>query len=358
MEDSLIAEILTNPALWISLLVIGTIVLSSLERIVYKRLYPKLAASKHVWDESILHAIHIPLQIFIWLYGLSFCIEAIGYFIEYKTLSPVVRSIRGVGISLLFVWFLIRLVKEFEVRLTHLKKAKKMFDPTTVRAFSQIFRIIVILIAGLILLQTFGIPISGIVAFGGAGGLAAGLAAKDLLANLFGSMMIFLDRPFKIGDWISSPDKQIEGVVEQIGWRLTRVRKFDKRPLFIPNSTFTTISIENPSRMLNRRIRTVVGIRYEDSRNIKVILEDIQQMLLNHPEIDTTKACYVNLIGFGDFALNCEIYTFTKTTAWIPFQAIQQDVLIKVIEVIHKHGADIAYPTSTLKVPDGISIQN
>ena len=86
-------------------------------------------------------------------------------------------------------------------------------------------------------------------AFGGIGGIAIGFAAKDLLANFFGALMIFLDRPFSIGDWIRSPDREIEGVVEDIGWRSTKIRTFDKRPLFIPNSAFASLTVENASKM-------------------------------------------------------------------------------------------------------------
>ena len=90
-------------------------------------------------------------------------------------------------------------------------------------------------------------------------------AAKDLLANFFGGLTIYLDRPFAVGDWIRSPDREIEGTVERIGWRLTLIRTFDKRPLYIPNAVFTTIAVENPSRMHNRRIYETIGIRYDDA---------------------------------------------------------------------------------------------
>ena len=101
--------------------------------------------------------------------------------------------------------------------------------------------------------------------FGGVGGLIVGLAAKDLLSNFFGGMMIYFDRPFKVGDWIRSPDRQIEGTVERIGWRMTIIRTFDKRPLYVPNSVFSSIVVENPSRMLNRRINETFGLRYQDA---------------------------------------------------------------------------------------------
>ena len=117
---------------------------------------------------------------------------------------------------------------------------------------------------------------------------------------------------------------------------------------------FSTIAVENPSRMENRRIRTVVGLRYADAQKVAVILKDIETMLRSHPEIDTRKTLFVHLIEFGPSSLNFLIYTFTKTTDWVRFQAIQQDVFLKILEVIHGHGAKCAFPTTTVHIPEGI----
>ncbi|WP_258868179.1 mechanosensitive ion channel family protein [Alkalilimnicola ehrlichii] len=130
----------------------------------------------------------------------------------------------------------------------------------------------VIVIAGLVVLQTLGISIAGVLAFGGVGGIAVGFAARDLLANFFGGLTVYLDRPFSVGDWIRSPDREIEGTVERIGWRQTRIRTFDLRPLYVPNSTFNSIALENPSRMSNRRIFETIGIRYNDADKMATIV--------------------------------------------------------------------------------------
>ena len=134
----------------------------------------------------------------------------------------------------------------------------------------------------LTVMQLFDYSVSGLLAFGGIGGIAVGFAAKDLLANFFGGLMIYLDRPFSVGDWIRSPDKEIEGTVEDIGWRLTRIRTFDKRPLYIPNSIFASISVENPSRMSNRRIYEKIGIRYDDMSKMNTIVTEVKLMLQKH----------------------------------------------------------------------------
>ena len=119
-------------------------------------------------------------------------------------------------------------------------------DPTTLAALAKLLRLAIIISGVLIALPTLGIEITALLAFGGVGGIAIGFAAQDLLANFFGGLMIYMDRPFAIGDWIRSPDREIEGTVESIGWRLTVVRTFDKRPLYIPNSVFNTLALENP----------------------------------------------------------------------------------------------------------------
>lgn len=196
----------------------------------------------------------------------------------------------------------------------------------------------------------------GVLAFGGIGGIAVGFAAKDLLANFFGGLMVYLDRPFAVGDWVRSPDQEIEGTVEEIGWRLTRIRTFDKRPLYVPNSVFTQITVENPSRMSHRRIYETIGVRYDDLAKVAPIVEDIRAMLRSHPEIQQDQTMIVNFNQFNASCLDIMVYTFTRTTAWVHFHAVKQDVLLRIADIIAAHGAEIAVPTRTLHLPDGVAV--
>lgn len=185
-------------------------------------------------------------------------------------------------------------------------------------------------------------------AFGGVGGIAVGFAAKDLLANFFGGLTIYMDRPFVVGDWVRSPDKNIEGTVEHIGWRLTRIRTFDKRPLYVPNATFSTISLENPSRMTHRRISETLGVRYSDIAQVRSIVESVRQMLIEHPEIDDTQTLIVNLNQFSESSVDLMVYTFTKTTVWVKFHEVKQDVLLRIADIVEQHDAKLALPTTVL----------
>ena len=170
--------------------------------------------------------------------------------------------------------------------------------------------------------------------------------------------MIYMDRPFNVGEWIRSPDKEIEGTVEKIGWRLTTIRTFDKRPLYIPNSIFNNISVENPSRMSNRRIKETIGIRYDDLSKMEKIINDVRKMLKEHADIDTTKTLIVNFNEFAPSSLDFFIYTFTKTTDWIRYHEIKQDILLNIINIVESNGAQCAFPTSTLHISTEMDASN
>lgn len=225
---------------------------------------------------------------------------------------------------------------------------REPMDHTTVGAFAKLLRASVFITGALVILQSLGYSVSGVLAFGGIGGIAIGFAAKDLLANFFGGLMVYLDRPFAVGDWIRSPDRDIEGTVEHIGWRTSRIRTFDKRPLYIPNSLFASISVENPSRMSHRRIYETIGIRYEDSALMGTIIVEVKEMLKSHADIDATQTMIVNFNSCAPSTLDFFVYTFTKTTDWIKFHEVKQDVLLKILAIVEGLGAEMAYPTSTI----------
>jgi len=252
-------------------------------------------------------------------------------------------------------WAIWRLINRIEYR-----QLDNGADPTTVQLVGKVAKLTVTVLIILPVFQLLGISISGILAFGGVGGLIVGMAAKDLLANFFGSIIVYLDRPFKVGDWIRSPDRSIEGTVEKIGFRVTAIRTFDKRPLYVPNSVFTNISVENPSRMSNRRIYETIGVRYQDSRKLPAIIAAVRSMLEQHPDIDDNQTLIVNFNSFGASSLDFFVYTFTKTTNWVEYHEIKQKVLLEILNIIHQHDADCAFPTRTLhldSVPAALASQ-
>ena len=296
-------------------------------------------------EQSVLAAARQPLFALAWVVGISVA----GQLVQARTEAAILAFIppaRTIGVIVCLSWFLTRFIGNAkEVLIRRWIERGENVDRTTVEAISQLLRIAVLIASFLVALQSLGFSIEGVLAFGGIGGIAIGFAAKDLLANFFGSLIIYFDRPFAVGDWIRSSDRQIEGTVESIGWRLTCIRTSDKRPLYVPNSVFTTISVENPSRMTHRRINETIGVRYDDIGEVAGIVENIRAMLRAHPEIDQNQTMLVNFSQFGESSLDIMIYAFTRTTVWVEFQEIKQDVLLKIAGIIDRHGAQIAFPT-------------
>nr|WP_087016984.1 mechanosensitive ion channel family protein [Thaumasiovibrio subtropicus] len=294
-----------------------------------------------VWGDAIWYALRLPVNWMIVVFGLS----VLSRVLDYPAINAVVPTLRQIAVSLLFAWGCFRFIGKAEAHFV-----KKGHDPTTVNALGKVVGMIVVIFAFLSIIQSLGVSISGILAFGGMGGLVVGMAAKDLLANFFGAAVIYFDRPFKVGDWIRSPDRSIEGTVERIGWRITVIRTFDKRPLYVPNSVFANIVVENPSRMTNRRIYETIGIRYADAEQMSSIVKNVKAMLTVHPEIDTRQTMIVNFNAFGPSSMDFFVYTFTKTTNWVHFHEVKHDVLLQILKIIEEHQAEIAFPTQTLHV--------
>ena len=311
----------------------------------------------NVWDDALFKAAQGPLSWFILILGLIWAVQISDGYLDMVLFSPAnLDIVRQLTFIVLTMVFLVRFITLAEARLldglqAQAEGAQGRLDPTTLHALAKLTRLSVVISAVLVALPTLGIEITALLAFGGVGGIAVGFAAQDLLSNFFGGLMIYLDRPFAIGDWIRSPDREIEGTVESIGWRLTVVRTFDKRPLYVPNSVFAKLALENPSRMTNRRIYETIGIRYKDASKMGQIVRDVHAMLQEHEEVDQDQTLIVNFNGYGKSSLDFFVYTFTKTTNWVKFHEIKQDVMLRIIRIVHEHQADFAFPTTTV---DGI----
>lgn len=335
--------------------VLITLLFAFLASLFVNGLRKKSEHTHNLWDDALVNALAKPLNWLIWIVGVSFAADIAGNVTE-SELFDLVPTIRHVIVIWLCAWFINRFIAGVEKNIVDPEFVRKPMDKTTAVAMAKLLRISVIITAVLIGLQSLGYSVSGVLAFGGIGGIAVGFAAKDLLANFFGGLMIYLDRPFTVGDWVRSPDKNIEGTVEDIGWRLTRIRTFDKRPLYVPNSTFTQISVENPSRMLNRRIYETIGIRYDDGSKMEVITRDVKAMLQQHEEVDTDLIIMTNFNEFASSSLNFFVYCYTKTTDWAHYHEIKQDVMLKILNIIEGHGAECAFPTSTVHIPEGVAM--
>tara|TARA_B100000674_G_scaffold139853_1_gene109595 strand:+ start:1155 stop:2216 length:1062 start_codon:yes stop_codon:yes gene_type:complete len=328
-------------------IVILIIFINIFTRIILNYLKKQSEKTSNMWDDCVIDSIYKPFTFLVWTFGVIFALEFLNKDIGFINLSnELLNNIKRAGVILVIALFLISISKNFQIAVIKKNKAENIdIDEATYEAITKIIRLSVIIISGLIILQTFGFSVSGVLAFGGIGGVAVGFAAKDMLANFFGGLMIYLDRPFRKGDWIRSPDRDLEGTVENIGWRQTSIRNFRKNIIYIPNSIFMSIIVENPSRMTHRRIREVIGLRYKDMPKVLKIVDEVKLMISKHNDIDHSQTTIVNFDSYNDCSIDFFINTFANTTEWVKYHEIKQDVLIKVGEIIEKNGAEIAFPT-------------
>lgn len=318
----------------------------------------RVEKTSFIYDKALLYALKTPTAFLIWFLGIIISCSLISSYKAEFFIVNYLPQIKNTGIAFVLCWISIRFIRQIEAfYLSSNNKRQKEIDKTFIHALAQFLNIIVFVLGLLVIMQILGIPIAGLLAFGGIGGAGIAFAAKELLANFFGGLIIHMDKPFKVGDWIRSPDKNIEGIVEHIGWRVTRIRTFEKRPLYVPNGVFLTISVENSSRMLNRRIKTNIGVRYQDADKINAITKQIRQMLLNHEGIDTTQTVAVHLVEFGTSSLNIMVYAFTKTINWVDFQTIQHEIFMNILSIYSENDAECALPTQTLHLHKTQSMQ-
>ncbi len=335
----------TGALVFAALVVMGVVGHYAIYRIV-RRLTKAADRTETQWDDVVLYAIFPPIQ---WVMWVVLGLLSLSLFPALDGIREALLRLSDTALLLLFGWLAHRLSGGIEGELLgEHRGALASSDRATISAVARLSRIVLWVIAGIMILQSLGVSVSGLLAFGGVGGIAVGFAARDLLANFLGGLSIFLDRPFAVGDWIRSPDREIEGTVEDVGWRVTRIRTFDQRPLYVPNSVFSTVALENPSRMLNRRIYETIGIRYDDAGAMEQIVAEVKEMLVAHDDIDKGKTLMVNFVAFGASSLDFFIYCFTRTTDWATYHGVKQDVLVKILKIIEGQGAEVAFPTRTV----------
>jgi len=310
-------------------------------RWVYSRFDPN--AHQISYEQSVFECMQRPLEFL----AVSTVIISVAEFVSRPLaatgLLKYIRPLRELTVIFSATWFLLRWIERIRSRFIDSSTYEARVNKAQVDALSRVMTVVVSAIALLISLDTFGINIQTVLAFGGIGGVAIGFAGREIISNFFGGFMIYLTQPFAVGDWVRSIENdQIDGSVEEIGWYLTRIRTWEKRPLYIPNSRFSTLVMENPSRMTNRRIKHTIGLAMEDMCVIKDIIRDIQTLLDGHPELDPKQHRMVWFDGFGEYSVNLWLSCYTKTVFLSEYRRVQQEILFAVYDIIRSHHGRLA----------------
>lgn len=285
----------------------------------------------------------------VWIYGL------LSFLIIFFKNYPIVFSsndfvmARRVFLIVLISWLLFRWKKEWEKAMY----AVHQFEPAKKALYAALAKCLTILLfffAAILILDVLGVSLEVLLTFGGIGSIAVSLAAKDVIANFFGGLMIHVTRPFSIGELVKSTNKDFFGVVEEIGWYMTRLRSLERKILYVPNAVITDAIIENWERMYNRRLKFIVGVRYDDFHRMQGIIEKVRNVIFEHQDIDQMQRKLVHFSEFGASSLDIEVIAFTKATQYDQFSRIREDILLKVGQIVEEAGAEIAFPTRTLHI--------
>lgn len=329
-------------------IVLGALIARRLLRFFIDRAAKRLAKrTRTELDDLLIQAVEKPLEVTVIILGIYMAISSLN---PPDRVREWLESVFWVPYALLIAWLMFRCVNV----LTHIlrgwaQRTDTTLDDQLVPLVERAAKVVVWIMAILMILQNMGYSISGLIAGLGVGGLAVALAAQKTLSDLFGSAMLLVDRPFVPGDWVQSPDRDIEGIVERIGFRSTRIRTFDQTLVSIPNSRLADFVINNISQRPVRRVWITVGLTYDTPVDkMREAVSRIDNLIRTHPEVDQTSTILVRFTEFGDSSFNIMVYYFANTVVWAEYLRIREDVNLCILDIVENLGLSIAFPTRTV----------
>jgi MscS family membrane protein len=321
--------------------------------LLFRKLFTKIVLSfiqqltkktETYYDDRVISALKGPIRF-------TFVIIALHIFflLIFKETDLIVKILDTLIVYTLF-WAVLAVV---EALRGVIYSATARFNPDLSKEMGNfIITILKILIGGIglaAILTVWGINVTALIASLGLGGLAFALAAKDAASNLFGSFALLADKSIRIGEWVKVGG--VEGIVEDVGMRTTKIRSFEKTLITVPNQLVANQPIENFSRRGIRRIKMHIGLTYgTTSEQIIRIKHDIEQMLLSHEGISQKDSLMVYFDSFGDSSLNIFIYTFTTTANWAKYLEIREDIHIRIMQIVEDNGSGFAFPSQSIYV--------
>ena len=252
-------------------------------------------------------------------------------------------------ITIFIFWLLHQLIIPFSFVIKNFEsKISKPLVDWTLKGL----KILVIVLGSVAILELWGIRVGPVIAGLGLFGVAVALGAQDLFKNLISGIMILMEKRFTVGDVILVSG-EVEGVVEQIGFRSTLVRRFDSTPVMVPNYKFAEQSVTNYTRRHHRRIRWLIGLEYRTSIDqLKNIRDEINNLIEKDDNFakNQNASFYVRIDSFSDSSIDMLVQTFTVTNEWAEFLKIKENLAVKIIEIVENNEAGFAFPSQSLYV--------
>lgn len=298
------------------------------------------------FDDKVIDSIEPPVRFVPLLMGLFIAIE-------YLSLDGAAESIAGKLIRSLVAftifWAFYRAVEPMSFAL---RRLERIFTRPMVDWLVKAIKLVFVFMGAATILQVWGIAIGPIIAGFGLFGVAVALGAQDMFKNLIAGLLIIAEKRFNIGDWINV-DGVVEGTVENIGFRSTRVRRFDKAPVHVPNSRLADNAVTNFSAMTHRRIYWKIGVEYRTTVDqLRAVRDGIESYIMESEEFAQPPdvATFVRIDSFNDSSIDIMVYCFTRTTVWGEWLEIKERLACRIKEIVEGAGTSFAFPSRSIYV--------
>jgi MscS family membrane protein len=301
--------------------------------------------TKNVLDERIITGLKEPIRFGFIIVGLHLFFMIL--FVDNEFIHLILESL----IIYTIFWGIISFIDALKDYLFNYRDMDKIHSKELSSFVIKVLKTIVVAIGATLILQNWGVNVTGITTSLGIGGLAFALAAKDSASNLVASIALLLDNSIKNGEWVKVAG--VEGVVESVDMRTTKIRSFQKSIFTIPNSLVANNPIENFSRRGVRRIKMSIGLTYRTTAtDVENIVIAIRYLLQHHPRISQKETLLVNFNDFGDSSLDIFIYTFTNTANWEQYLSVREDIHLKILKIVEENNSSFAFPSQSIYLED------
>ena len=348
--------VLWGVALWRLVVALVFVFLGLLSRRIIRRLFEgvlkrRVERTRIHWDDDFIELAPKPMalvvQVLLW-FGVALVLDLPE---EPANIRKFVVQGLMVALAVALTWVAFALLDVLgRVATRAAAKTDTLLDDQIVPLLRKTIKVFLAIVVAIIVVDKLGYSIASLLASLGIGGLALALAARDTVANFFGSIVVFTDQPFHLGDWVQFGD--VEGTVEEVGMRTTRIRRFDQSLATVPNQTFTSNTIVNHSKRTRRRLRTTVGLSYETTpEQMRTFLDSVRVLLAGHPALEPEGQA-VYFTEYADSSLNVLVQCWTTSTAWVDFMETQEELFLRIMQLVAEQGLEIAFPTRTLYLRD------
>lgn len=296
------------------------------------------------FDDHAVSALKKPMGLVPVVLGVYVVAEYLGLEDPFGTLAE--KTVRSLIVFVLF-WAFFNLVQPLSFLF---KRLEAVFTPSIMEWLLKTIKGAFVFVGAATILEIWGIRVGPILAGLGLFGVAVALGAQDLFKNLIAGILVISERRFDVGDWILV-EGVVEGTVEKIGFRSTLVRRFDKAPMFVPNSKLSDNAMTNFSAMTYRRVYWMIGVLYDTSVDqLRRVRDEIEAYVLDNPEFvkPPDAPLFVRIDRFGDSSIDIMLYCFTKTTVWGEWLKIKETLAYRIKEIVEGAGTSFAFPSRSI----------